>query len=145
MIRIDEECSEPSQIGCGVRQGCCLSPLLLSIYTEMMMTEGLEDTEEGVKVGGRLLKEVRFADDQGITSSTEVGLQKVMDGLVRAAKEYNMKMNVKKTKVMKVGRKMVEQRTFSLKEGSWNKFPNSNTLDVESQKMVELRQKLKQE
>jgi hypothetical protein len=65
----------------------------------------LEDIEEGVKVGGRLVKEVRFADDQGITSSTEVGLQKLMDGLVSAAKDYNMKVNVKKTKVMKVGRK----------------------------------------
>ena len=98
MIRIAEECSEPSEIGCGVRQGCCLSPLLFSIYTEMMMIEGLEDIEEGVKVGGRLMKEIRFADDQGMKSSTEVGLQKLMDRLMRAAKDYHMKVNVKKIK-----------------------------------------------
>ena len=62
------------------------------------MTEGLEDIQEVVKVGGRLVKEVRFADDQRIMSSTEVKLQKVMDELVRAAKEYNMKVNVKRQK-----------------------------------------------
>ena len=63
----------------------------------------MEDIEEGVKIGGRLVKEVRFANDQEVTSSIKVGLQRLMDGLVSAAKDYNMKVNVK-TKVMKAGR-----------------------------------------
>ena len=104
-IRIAEECTEPSVIGRGVRQGCCLSPLLFTLYAEMMMVEAMGEVEEGVKVGGMLLKDVRFADDQGMVAGSELGLQKVMDGLQRAAKQYDMKINIKKTKVMKVSKK----------------------------------------
>jgi len=49
--------------------------------------------------------DVRFADDQGMTATSEAGLQKLMDGLNRATKEYDMKVNIKKTKVLKVSRK----------------------------------------
>src|SRR3989441_10957 len=57
--------SDPGAIGRRVRQGCPLSPLLFSIYAEVMMIEALEDMEEGVLVGGQLISDVRFADDGG--------------------------------------------------------------------------------
>ena len=104
-VRIAGECSDSNVIGREVRQGCCLSPLLFAIYVEMMMAEAVDNVEEGVKVGGRLLKDVRFADDQGMLAGSEVGLQRLMDGLMAAAKKYDMKINVKKTKVMKISRK----------------------------------------
>ena len=50
-------------IGRGVRQGCPLSPLLCSIYAEIMIMEALENVAEGVKVGGELIKDVKYADD----------------------------------------------------------------------------------
>ena len=96
--------SEPGKIGRGVRQGCLLSPLLFSLYVEMMMEEAMEKIDEGVKVGGYHLRDVRFADDQGVVASTEKGLQKIMDRLNEMAKAYDMKINVNKTKVMKVSR-----------------------------------------
>src|SRR4030088_503193 len=103
-VKIGEEFSEPGVSGRGARQGCCLSPLLFSLYSEMMMIEALDDIEEGVKIGGRLLQDVRFADDQAMVSSREAGLQRLLDRLVETAKTYDMKVNVKKTKVMKVSR-----------------------------------------
>src|SRR5437870_7621323 len=62
-----------------------------------MMMEAMEDIDEGVMVGGKLLKDVRFADDQGMVADSEDGLQKLMDGLVKTATSYDMKINVKKT------------------------------------------------
>src|SRR5580698_1937762 len=104
VVRVVGGDSEPGVIGRGVRQGCPLSPLLFSIYAEAMMVEAMEDIEEGVRVGGEPLKDVRFADDQGMVASTEQGLQKVMNRLNETAKRYAMKMNVKKIKVMVVSR-----------------------------------------
>ena len=40
-----------------------LSPLPFSLYAEAMMTEALEEVDEGIRVGGELLKDVRFADE----------------------------------------------------------------------------------
>src|SRR5207248_220133 len=61
VVKVMQEYSEESDIGRGVRQGCCMSPLLFNIYAETMMTEAMEGIEEGVKIGGQLLKDIRFA------------------------------------------------------------------------------------
>ena len=76
------------------------------------MFEAMTEIEEGVLVGGELIKDVRFADDHGMLASTEHGLQKVKDGLNETAKKYDMKINVKKTKAMVVSRE--EGREVSL-------------------------------
>jgi Reverse transcriptase (RNA-dependent DNA polymerase) len=104
VVKIQQEFSEEGEIGRGVRQGCCMSPLLFNIYAEAMMVEAMEGIEEGIKIGGKLLKDVRFADDQGMVAGSEFGLQKIMDGLNATALKYGMKINIKKTKVMRVSR-----------------------------------------
>ena len=62
----------------------------------MMMIKAMKDIEEGVKVGGQLVKDVKFADDQGMISSSERGLQRLIDGLTTTAKKYDLKINVKR-------------------------------------------------
>jgi len=104
VIRVADEESKPGIIGRGVRQECPLSPLLFSVYAEIMMIEAMENIDEGIVVGGQLISDVRFADDQGMVASTEEGLQKLMNKLNDTAKEYNMRINVQKTKTMVVTR-----------------------------------------
>ena len=60
MVRTVGGDSDSGVIGRGVRQGCPLSPLLFSIYAEVMMIEALEDMEEGVFVGGQLVSDARY-------------------------------------------------------------------------------------
>src|SRR6476619_2073088 len=79
VVRIAGGESDLGIIGRGDRQGCPLSPLLFSIYAEMMMKEALENVEEGIMVGGKLIKDVKYPDDQGIVANTEAGLQILMD------------------------------------------------------------------
>src|SRR6476469_7503644 len=96
--------SDSGIIGRGVRQGCSLSPLLFSIYAEMIMKKALENVEQGIRFGDELIKDVKYADDQGMVANTEAGLQSLMDSLNTTAKHYDMKINIKKTKAMVVSR-----------------------------------------
>src|SRR6476469_2235511 len=81
VVRIADGESDSGIIGRGVRHGCPLSPLLFLIYAEMMMKEALENVEEGIRVGDELIKDVKYADDQGMVTNTEAGLQGLMDSL----------------------------------------------------------------
>src|SRR5918996_2553611 len=70
-----------------------------------MMKEAMEGSEDGIKIGGQLITDIRFADDQGMVDNTEEGLQRTMDRLNKTAKEYDMKINVKKNETMVVSKK----------------------------------------
>lgn len=104
VVRVGEKNSERGELGRGVRQGCPLSPLLFNIYIQALIAEALENTEDGVRVGGHLVNAVRFADDQAMVASSNAGLQRIMDTLNKTSGEYGMKINIKKTKTMKFSR-----------------------------------------
>jgi len=52
------------------------------------MKDAMNGIDEGVKIGGALLKDIRFPDNQTMVASTHEGLQKIMDALYKTAKEY---------------------------------------------------------
>ena len=52
------------KIGKGVRQGCILSPCLFNLYAEYIMRNaGLEEAQAGIKIAGRNINNLRYADD----------------------------------------------------------------------------------
>src|SRR6476469_761120 len=71
LIRMAGGESDSGIIRRGVRQGCPLSPLLFSINAEMMMKEALENVVEGIRVGGKLIKDVKYEEDQGMRYNTD--------------------------------------------------------------------------
>ena len=60
------------QIGKGVHQGCILSPCLLNLYVEYIMrTPGLEEAQAGIKIAGRNINNLRYADDTTFMTESE--------------------------------------------------------------------------
>ena len=61
------------QIGKGVCQGCRLSPCLFNLYAEYIMRNaGLEEAQAGIKIAGRNISNLRYADDTTLTAESEV-------------------------------------------------------------------------
>ena len=60
------------QIGKGVCQGCILSPYLFNLYAEYIMRNtGLEETQVGIKIAGRNISHLRYADDTTVMAESE--------------------------------------------------------------------------
>ena len=76
----------------GVRQGCLLSPILLNIFLERIMTDALEDHEGTVSIGGRTIINLRFADDiDGLAGEEE--LANLVERLNKASTAYGMEIS----------------------------------------------------
>ena len=101
-------------IGRGTRQVISLSPILVNIYSEAMLRDALSSVNEGIRVGGHLIKTVRFADDQATLASSVKGLQLMMGKMLESVGEYDMKINIKKTKVKKICKRPGEEFTIFL-------------------------------
>ena len=101
-------------IGRGTRQVSSLSPILVNIHSEAMLSDALSGVNEGIRVGGHLIKTVRFADDQATLASSVKGLQLMMGKMQESAGEYDMRINVKKTKVKKICKRPAEEFTIFL-------------------------------
>ena len=71
--------TEQFDIGKGVRQGCILSPLLFNIYAENIMRDVLDKWEGGVGIGGRLITNLRYADDTTLIAGTKEDLTEIME------------------------------------------------------------------
>ena len=107
-VRWDNELSGYVNIKRGVRQGCIVSPLLFNLYSEFMITEAIEN-EKGIRFNGNNISNLRYADDAVLLADTKKQLQRMMCKLNETCKIYGMGINIKKTKVMVVGKKGKEQ------------------------------------
>ena len=78
------------QIGKGVCQGCILSPCLFNLYAEYIMRNtGLEETQLGIKIAGRNINHLRYADDTTLMAESEEELK----SLLMKVKEDSKKMH----------------------------------------------------
>ena len=89
--------------GKGVRQGCILSPLLFNIYADNVMREALEEWERGISIGGRMVTNLRYADDTTLLAGTKEDLIELVGRVRRASERAGLYLNVGKTKMMTTG------------------------------------------
>ena len=67
------------QIGKGVRQGCILSPCLFNFYAKYIMRNaGLEEAQSGIKIAGRNINNLRYADDTTLRAESEEELKSLL-------------------------------------------------------------------
>jgi len=64
-----------------VRQGCLLSPYLFSILAEMVMRETLDEFQGRLQIGGRMITNLRYADDIILFATSKAELQELVDRL----------------------------------------------------------------
>ena len=87
----------------GVCQGCILSPCLFNLYAEYIMRNaGLEETQAGIKIAGRNINNLRYADDTTLMAESEE-LKSLLVKVKEESEKVGLKLNSHKTKIMSSG------------------------------------------
>ena len=89
------------QIGKGVHQGCILSPCLFDFYAEYIMRNtGLEEAHAGIKIVGRNVNNLRYADNTTLMAEIEEELMGFLMKVKEQSENVGLKLNIQKTKTM---------------------------------------------
>ena len=103
-VRTGHETTNWFQIGKEVRQGCILSPCLFNVYAEYIMRNaGLEEAQAGIKIAGRNINHLRYADDTTLMAESEEELKSLLMRVKEEGEQVGLKLNLQKTKIMASG------------------------------------------
>ena len=92
------------QIGKGVHQGYILSPCFFNLYAEYIMRNaGLGEAQAGIKIAGRNINNLRYADDTTIMAESEEELKSLLTKVKEESEKVGLKLNIQKTKIMASG------------------------------------------
>ena len=83
------------QIGKGVCQGCILSPCLFNLYAEdIVRNAGLEEAQAGIKIAGRNINNLRYADDTTLMAESEEELESFLMKVKEESERVGLKHNI---------------------------------------------------
>jgi hypothetical protein len=111
------------RIGREVRQGCCLSLLLLKLYSEYVIQEALEGFGD-FKVEGQIFYTVRYGDDLVLLTKEKTILQSIIDNLIKVERGYGIEIKVENIKTMRISRQptpvqiMIDKNPWRMWKGS---------------------------
>ena len=94
------------QIGKGVGQGCILSPCLSNLYAECIMRNpGLDKAQGGIKIAGRNINNLRYADDTTLMAESEEELKSLLMKVKEENEKVGLQVHIQKTKIIASGPK----------------------------------------
>ena len=92
------------QIRKGVHQGCILSPCLFKLYAEYIVRNtGLEEAQTGIKIAGRNINNLRYADDNTLMAESKEELKSILMKVKEESEQVGLKLNIQKAKIMASG------------------------------------------
>ena len=85
----------------GIHQGCVLSPCLFNLYAEhIMRNAGLEEAQSGIKIAGRNINNLRYADDTTFMAESKEELKSLLMKVKKESEKAGLKLNFQKMKIM---------------------------------------------
>ena len=80
-----------------------MSPCLFNFYAEYMRNAGLEEAPAGIKIAGRNINNLRYADDTTLMAESEEELKSLLMKVTEESENFGLKLNIQKTKIMASG------------------------------------------
>ena len=103
-VRTGHETKDWFQIGKGVHQGYVLTPCLFNLFAEnIMRNAGLDEAQAGIKIAGRNINNLRYADDTTLVAESEEELKSLLMKMKEESKKVGLKLNNQKLKIMASG------------------------------------------
>ena len=100
-IRTGHGITDWFEIGKGVFQGCILSACLFNLYAEYnMWNAGLDESQAGIKIAGRNIKNLGYADDTTLMGESEEELKGLLMSVKEESEKTGLKLNIQKSKIM---------------------------------------------
>ena len=89
------------QIGKVLGQGCILSPCLFNLHADYIMRNaGLDEAQTGIKIAGRNINNLRYADDTTLMAESKEELKRLLTKVKEESEKVCLKLNIQKTKIM---------------------------------------------
>ena len=89
------------QIGKGIRQSCILSPCLFNFCVEYIMwNAGLNEAQAGIKIAGRNINNLRYADDSTLMAESKEELKSLLMKVKEESTKASLKLKIQKTTLM---------------------------------------------
>ena len=99
-IRAGHGTTDWFQIGKGEHQGYILSPCLFNSYAEFIMRNaGLDEVQAGIKIAGRNINNLRYADGTTLMTESKEELKSLLMKVKEESEKVGLKLNIKKTKM----------------------------------------------
>ena len=81
-----------------------MSPCLFNLYAEYIIRNaGLEEAQVGIKIAGRSINNLRYADDTTLMAESEEELKSLLMKAKEESENVGLKLNIQKTKIMASG------------------------------------------